>query len=283
MTDVTIEDCTVRDVLYTAVDGTPGPCERIVFRRLEVSGAGIEERYGADGIAVERGQDILVEDCRIHDNGGDGIDQNSRDTEGNVSNITVRNNEVYRNHYSGIKLWAGGLIENNVVWDQGEGPIAGGDYPCTMEILNNSVAYNRYDPDFGTRGYALTVGYTEAQNASAVRLRLKNNIFAFNSRPSGEEGHTGIYLGPGVELLEEAGNVYYSRVDGEIFAQFLCNPERDYDTCDISRKEIEDGTWARLTGQGEGDLTVDPQFVSGWPDVDLHTKPGSPAEGRGAY
>lgn len=283
VTDVTIENCTIRDVLYTAVDGTPGPCERIVFRGLEVSGSGLEESYGADGIAVERGQDILVEDCRIHDNGGDGIDLNSRDTEGNVSNITVRNNEVYRNHYSGIKLWAGGLIENNVVWGQGEGPIAGGDYPCTMEILNNSVAYNGYDPEFGTRGYALTVGYTEAQNGTPVRLRLTNNIFAFNSRPSGEGGHTGIYLGPGVDLLEERDNVYYSRVDGEIFAQFLCNPDRDYDTCDITRKEIQDGTWARLTGQGEGDLTVDPQFVSGWPNVDLHLKPGSPAAGHGAY
>jgi len=282
VSNVTIENVTIRDVLYTAVDGTPGPCDHLVFRGLDISGSGLEASYGADGIAVERGQDILVEDCRIHDNSGDGIDLNSRDTEGNVSNITVRRNEVYRNRFSGIKLWAGGLIEDNAVWDQGEGPIAGGDYPCTMELVNNTVAYNGYDPDFGTRGYALTVGYTEAQNGSPVQLRLVNNIFAFNSRPDGD-GHTGIYLGPGVELVEERDNVYYSRPDGEIFAQFLCNPTTDYDTCDIARIEIEDGTWAQLTGQGEGDLTVDPQFVSGWPDVDLHTKPGSPAKGRGAY
>ncbi|MDD1654279.1 MAG: right-handed parallel beta-helix repeat-containing protein [Methanomicrobiales archaeon] len=282
VSDVTVEDTVVRDVLYTGVDCTPGPCDRVVFRRIDVAGSGLQESYGADGIAVERGRDILVEDSSIHDNGGDGIDLNSRDTAGNVPNVIVRRNEVYRNHLSGIKLWSGGLIERNVVWDQGEGPIVGGDFPCTMEIRENSVGYNGYDPEFGTRGYGLVVGYSEAKTGPAVRLRLVNNIVAFTSRPEGD-GPTGIYLGPGVQLVEEWDNVFYSREDGEIFAQFLCDPETDYDTCDIGRNEILDGTWARLTGQGQGDLSVDPLFVSPWPDLDLHLEPGSPAAGRGAY
>lgn len=106
------------------------------------------------------------------------------------------------------------------------------------------------------------------ENEAATEGKTRPAIKRPPSRQE-EEGHTGIYLGPGVDLLEERDNVYYNRADGEIFARFPCNPTANYDTCDITRKEIQDGTWARLTGQGEGDLTDDPQFVSGWPDVDL--------------
>jgi hypothetical protein len=282
VTDVTLEDSTILNALYTGVDCTPGPCNNIVFRKIEVAGSGALESYGADGIAVERGSNILVEDSQIHDNGGDGIDLNSRDTAGGVPNIVVRRNEVYRNHYSGIKLWSGGLIEKNVVYDQGEGPIVGGDYPCSMDIRDNSVGYNGYDPQFGRRGYSVTIGYSEQATGPAVKLRFVNNIIAYSSRPEGD-GPTGIYLGPGIQLVEERNNVFHSNINGEIFAQFLCNPNTDYDTCDIGRNEIDDGTWARLTGQGQGDITIDPQFVGGWPNVDLHLKPGSPAAGHGAY
>ena len=36
-------------------------------------------------------------------------------------------------------------------------------------------------------------------------------------------------------------------------------------------------------GHGQGDLSVDPQFIGAWPKVDLHLKSGSPAVGHGAY
>lgn len=282
VTDLTLEDSIIENAVYTGVDCTPGPCNNLVFRRIEVAGSGILQSYGADGIAVEHGQNILVEDSTIHDNGGDGIDLNSRDSAGNVPDIVVRGNEVYRNHYSGIKLWAGGLVEKNIIYDQGEGPVVGGDYPSSMDIRNNSIGYNGYDPQFGRRGYSITIGYSEAVTGPAVQIRLVNNIIAFTSRPEGD-GPTGIYLGLGIKLVEERDNVFYSNNNGEIFAQFLCNPHTDYDTCDIYRKEIADGTWARLSGQGMGDLVVNHQFVGVWPNVDLHLKPGSPAEGHGAY
>jgi len=157
-----------------------------------------------------------------------------------------------------------------------------GIFHCRAEIINNTVAYNMWAKDFGARNYAATFGYPEPDGSSPalpqVDLIMHHNIFAFNTGPA-HGGPTGIYLGPGVRLREEHHNLFFSRQDEEIF---LAQRGRD-EGREISRADIAKGVWARLTGQGKGDLTVNPRFVSGWPQVDVHLKPGSPAQGRGAY
>jgi hypothetical protein len=101
-----------------------------------------------------------------------------------------------------------------------------------------------------------------------------NNIFAFNTGP--EQGSpTGLYLGEGVQLTEHH-NLYWSRDDGEIEAEFVSGRDPSF-----TRAEITDGTWAAFTDQGYGDVTADPLFVSGWSDVDLHLQAGSPAVDAG--
>jgi len=274
VTDVLVEDSIIHGAMYTAVDCTPGPCNSIVFRRLEIYGAGIEAGYGGDGLGLERGQDVLVEDCYIHDNGGDGIDLNSRDFDGNVPGIIVRRNRVARNHLEGIKLWAGGRMENNLVWGQGIDPVMVGKYPSTVEMYNNTIAFNMYDPAFSERGYAFVAAYPEENGPPSINLIMVNNIFAFNTGP--EVGDpTGIYLGPGVTLTE-SNNLFWSREDGEIQADFV----HGHDVW-FTRADIGDGTWADFSQQGEGDLTADPLFVAGWPDFDFHLDAGSPALGAG--
>lgn len=273
--DITLEDSTFSDAMYTAVDCTPGPCDNMIFRRLEISGSGLSAGFGGDGLGLERGKQVLVEDCSIHDNGGDGIDLNSRDTSGNVPGIVVQRNQVYRNHLQGIKLWAGGRMEKNVVWGQGIDPVMVGKFPSTVEMIGNTIAYNMYDPEFSERDYSFVAAYPEEGKSPPVRLTMMNNIFAFNNLPE-RDGHTGIYLGPTVTLVQEGNNLFYSREDEEILAAFL--GERS-----ISRNELADGTWTKLTRQGSGDLTINPLFVSGWPAVDLHLKSNSPATGYGAY
>ncbi|MCC6491124.1 MAG: right-handed parallel beta-helix repeat-containing protein, partial [Candidatus Hydrogenedentes bacterium] len=160
VSDVLLEDSEVDGPTGPAVDCTPGPCDRMVFRNLDLHGAGIqgESSFGADGIGLERGKDVLVEDCYVHDNGGDAIDLNSRDYGGNAEGIVVRCNRVVRNHLMGIKLWAGGRMENNVVWGQGLTPVVVGKYPGTYEVVNNTIAFNMY-ADFSERDYALVAGY----------------------------------------------------------------------------------------------------------------------------
>jgi len=277
VSDVVVEDSVISDSEYTAVDCTPGPCDRMTFRRLEIYGAGTAPGadFGGDGLGVERGQDVLVEDSYIHDNGGDAIDLNSRDSAGNVAGIIVRRNRVVGNHLQGIKLWAGGRMENNVVWGQGINPVMVGVYPGTYEVVNNTIAYNMYSSDYGARDYAFVAAYPQDGTSAAIQLTLVNNIFAFNTGP--EQGSpTGIYLGEGVQLTDHH-NLYWSRDDGEIDAEFVSGRDPSF-----SRAEIADGTWAAATGQGLGDVTADPLFLSGWPEVDLHLQADSLAVNAGS-
>ena len=278
VSDIVIENSEIRDCLYTAVDGTPGPCHRMAFRQLTVTGAGITTggSWGSDGVAIERGSEILVEYCRIHDNGGDGIDLNSRDSEGQITGNLVRCNQVYRNHRNGVKLWGGGRMENNLIWGQGHTPVVIGDFPGNYEIVNNTIAYNMIDSDFSVRDYSFLAAYPDDDTgvSASIQLTLVNNIFAFNSNEA-MGGPTGLYFGEGVHLVHEGNNIYWSRRDGEIQAEFISTDPW------VSRAQLTDGSWAASTGQGEGNITEDPLFVSGWPDVNLRLNSSSPAIDHG--
>jgi hypothetical protein len=275
---ITLEDSTIHGSEYSAVDCTPGPCNHMVIRRVEIYDTGIvgEDFYGSDGLEFARGYPVLVEDCYVHDNGGDGIDLNSRDRAGNATGVVVRRNRVIRNHLNGIKLWAGGRMENNLVWGQGNSAVWAGTFTSTLEVVNNTIAYNMWDPTYSERNWAFVAGYPEEiLPYPPVTLTLINNIFAFNADPT-DGGSTGIYLGEGVQLTEHH-NLYYSRADGEITAEFLSRPHPD-----VTRVEIADGTWTTLTGgQGHDEVTDDPLFMSGWPGANLHLQEESPAVDAG--
>ena len=276
---ITLEDSTIHGSQYSAVDCTPGPCNHMVIRRVEIYNTGLEGEafYGSDGLEFARGYPVLVEDCYVHDNGGDGIDLNSRDRDGHATGVVVRRNRVVRNHLNGIKLWAGGRMENNVVWGQGNSAVWVGTFPSTLEVVNNTIAYNMWDLAYSERNWVFVAGYPEEMDSPPVTLTLVNNIFAFNADPT-EGGPTGIYLGPGVSLVREEHNLYWSRSDGEITAEFVSGR----DDPDFTRAEIADGTWTASTGRGQGNITSEPLFVSGWPEVDLHLQAGSPAVNAGS-
>jgi hypothetical protein len=274
--DVTLEDSRISSPSYVGIDCTPGPCNRLVIRRVEVAGAGLggEASFSADGIGIERGAGIVVEDCLIHDNAGDGIDLNSRDWDGHVQGVVVRRNQVYRNHLQGIKLWGGGRMENNVIWGQGINPVMIGVYPAEYVVAHNTIAFNMWDPAYSARDYAFVAGYPEEGRTSDITLTLVNNIFAFNTG-SQVGDPTGIYLGTKVTLVESGGNLFYSREDGEIEAEFVSGHDAWF-----TQEDINDGTWAAISGS-TGDRVADPLFVSGWPEVDLRLAAGSPAIGAG--
>lgn len=273
--NVVLEDSLIHESQYSAVDCTPGPCNYFTIRRLEVfnTGLGGEAFFGSDGIEFARGHHILVEDCFVHDNGGDGIDLGSRDREGNMEGIFVRRNQVVRNHLNGIKLWSGGRIENNSIWGQGNSAIWAGTFDSTVEIINNTVAYNMWDPQFAARNWAVVVGYPEEVPKPEVDLIMVNNIFAFNATPL-EGGPTSVYLGPGVQIVREGSNLYFSREEEEIMV--------DVDEgLSFSQKEILSGVWKTFSKQGEGNLCAAPLFLSGFPEVDLRLQADSPAINAG--
>lgn len=127
-----------------------------------------------------------------------------------------------------------------------------------------------WNANYSERSYSFVAAYPEEGTSPSIRLTLINNIFAFNTGPN-VGSPTGIYLGEGVNLINERYNLFWSRVDGEIQAEFLGNGRW------FTREEITNGTWAGASGQGKGDIAADPIFVSGWPNANLHLQKSSPA------
>ena len=119
-------------------------------------------------------------------------------------------------------------MENNTVWGQGNTAVDIGAFPGTYEVINNTIAYNMWDSTFSVRNYAVVAAWPDNYSgiSASIDLNMTNNIFAFNSNNT-MSGPTGLYLGKGVTLTSEGNNVYWSRSDGEIQADFL-DPARDF-------------------------------------------------------
>ena len=261
--DILIEDCTLSGVVYTALDCTPGPCDQLTLRRLEVFGAGVDVGFAGDGIAVERGQQILVEDCFVHDNGGDGVDLNSRDLGSDVPGVVIRRNRVGRNLRNGIKAWAGGLLENNLVWRSGDTLLVleGGTY----QVVNNTFA------SLDGYNYLAVLGNFDGEHDATVTV--ENNIF-FNDDP--DMGGTLVFV-PTRTTLAADHNLYFNPYRTE---DVVCLEAVDGGTC-FSADEIGDGTFFAASGQGEHSMYEDPLFLSA-PGEDFRLTSDSPAVDAGA-
>lgn len=260
--DVLVEDCVFTGAEWTGIDATPGPVQRLTIRRCTVSANGnAAAGFGADGIAIEMGDHIVVEDCLVAANSSDGIDLCSRDRSPREE-VVVRRCRIFGNHGDGIKLWHGGRIENCLITAQGLVPIVlVGD--ARYEIVNCTVARNFRD----VKAYAFTAAYPDQDNPEGrATVYLYNCIFAFNGPPSDP---TGVYVGPRVTLTEDA-NCFFSRPDEE-----LCIDRPD-GPLSVSREDIVSGRWA-LTG-GQHTFSADPRFC-GLDDYRLAD--ASPCLGRG--
>lgn len=268
---ITVEDSKIHGTTYSAIDCTPGPCNYLVFRRLEIYGSGVEAGFGADGIAIETGNHIIVEDIYSHDNGGDGIDIGSRNplVFEEASDVMVTRCRVEGNRMNGVKLWTGGVVENTVIYDNCLSSLVfvyNGDYL----VVNSIIAGNSRKPE--CRDYSAAIGYPEIGALGSqddLKVRIYNTIFAFNGPLSAP---TGIYVGRGVSLTSDY-NIWYSRQDSEIY---MDASQRDY-----GWEDITGGRWTTETGNGEHSIVADPMFIN--PETgDLHLRAGSPAIDAGA-
>ncbi|MHB9111245.1 MAG: choice-of-anchor Q domain-containing protein [Thermoleophilia bacterium] len=267
---ISVSDSNLHDNQYAGVDCTPGPCDDISLSRVDILDNGVgEQSFGADGLAVEKGARLSIDRVRSINNGGDGIDLNSRDG-GAVEGIVVSRSVAGGNRRNGMKLWAGGRIENSLIYGSGIDPLPLAAFSgVSVELVNNTVAMNMWDPSFSARDYAMSVGFQEeGATLSDISLTMVNNIFAFNTRPD-VGSPTGIYLGPGVSLTAEDNNLFFSRDDCEIQADFTGQG------C-FTQAEIAGGVWTADTGMGAGDLAADPGFLNA-NILDFRIAPGSPA------
>jgi hypothetical protein len=163
---------------------------------------------------------------------------------------------VGNNQRNGVKLWAGGQMINNAVWDSGDTALvleAGSTYTVTNNTIANCTSY----------GYLATLGGYATSTPSNITLH--NNIF-YNHNPA--MGGTTVYYPEGA-ILTADHNLYYNpyREDDVICADFLGR-------C-FSDDEINDGTWYAASGSGEHSAYADPVFVDPT-DNDYHLQAVSP-------
>jgi hypothetical protein len=239
---VTVENVYIHDDTLVGMDCGDGPCAHWVLRNVRAinNGSGGGDT-AADGIAIENGDDILVEDCEASGNTGDGFDFKSTGT-------TLRRVIARGNGRDNIKLWGqrSSLI-NGLSVDAGLVGLAlsgGGSYTVTNSLIANRTSY----------GYLADLGADE--DAAATPIRLYNTIF-FNDNP--EMWGTIVSFSTGTRLQADH-NLYYNpyREDAVICANFVGS---DDEGC-FSHAQINDGTWFARSGQGEHSAYGNPLFVN---------------------
>jgi hypothetical protein len=255
---VTVENVTIHDNTLIGMDCGIGPCRHWVLRRVRAINNGSESGdTAADGIAIEDGDDILVEDCEASGNVGDGFDFKSTGT-------TLRRVVAFGNGRDNVKLWGErSSLVNGLSVDAGLVGLVlsgGGSYTVTNSLIANRRSYG-YLAEFG------------ADNDDVTPVRLYNTIF-YNDDP--EMGGTTVYFSAGVQLQADH-NLYYNpyREEDVICAYFLGEG-----TC-FSRAQIDDGTWFARSGQEEHSAYGDPLFLDA-SGKDFHLMAGSPAVDGGA-
>jgi len=119
--DVVIENVKLHDNNVGGLDCTPGPCYNLTVRDSQFYNNGIQAGFGADGIGIEVGNNVLIENVSSINNGGDGIDLCSRNPLfiDSSANVTVRESIISNNGMQGLKLWSSGRVINCLIHSNG--------------------------------------------------------------------------------------------------------------------------------------------------------------------
>ncbi len=170
---VLFENVSVVDALNAITVGS-GPARNLAFRGIGIRNfATASGNSGADAIAIENGDNVLINGAEISGAEADGIDLK-------VSRASVINAHVHHVQRNGIKLWAGGEIINSLVHDTGADAAivleGNPDAAVRYRIVNTVVAFHNRN---GGESYALTCGYDTP--VARVALEIVNSVFYRNT------------------------------------------------------------------------------------------------------
>jgi hypothetical protein len=245
-------DIELRDIGVVGFNCGEGPCQDVRIEALSVTTSSAASGSGADAVAVENGDNIIVFNAEVAGAAADGLDFKA--TRVAIANVVVH--DVGRN---GIKLWHGGDVINALIYNTGaDGAIildGAGEY----RILHTTVARHRY----GGSSYAGTAAYDHPQDPG--RLTILNSIFFENA---------GALWVSGAFDLDVRRTLFYGSSNGQELIWAL--PE------ELVIGELAEPLSAleKSGGGTEGLDFVDPGFVN--PDAgDYRLTRRSPARDRG--
>jgi hypothetical protein len=233
--DYTFENITAHDYPGGGIDLGPGAVRNVTIRGVQLSGAVGGNDTGSDGIAVENGTNILIEDTIVRGHMGDGVDCKA-------DAVTLRRVYVRDQGRNGIKVWKGNsVIESCRV----EGSRAG----LGLLVLPGAGSYVVRDSVFsGTAGesgkahsYTVELGrYGAAATDAPTRVMLYGNTFH-------TEGNDGVlvYLSDNARLQPQSDyNTYYSPRQDSIFANARNASAAIMPL--VTPVDINNGAWARF-------------------------------------
>lgn len=168
-----VERVTVRGADQGITVGA-GPARSVALRQVVVRNrGGAGGGSGADAIAVESGDNILVNGAEISGGDADGIDLKA--TRAAVVNAYIH--DLSRN---AVKLWSGGDIVGCLIHDCGADASIVLDGAGSYRILNTTVAFHNRRAG-GAAAYAMTAGYDRPRDA--IALEIAGSAFWKNAGP----------------------------------------------------------------------------------------------------
>lgn len=252
-----VDGVLLRDIVVQGaslgVSCNAGPCRSLWLERVQVLAArGRGGGSGADAVAVESGENIVLVGVEASGATADGIDIKGE-------RVLIRDSLVHHVSRNGIKLWRGGDVVNTVVHHTGAdaGIVLGvGRY----RILHSVLAYHNFK---GPRSYGLTAGWRASEPAEVL---VQNSVFY---RLAG-----GLHFGKTVKARVErclfdaigTGTPVEATVGGKALT-FEARPGL--------------GRALKRAGLGAGNVMADPRFVDA-AQGDFTPAPGSPLLDAGA-
>ena len=249
---ILIENVTGHDYDHGGIDvGPAGSIDGLTIRHVTLTGPTGGNDTAVDGIAVEDGQNVTIEDTRVSGHPGDGVDLKA-------DHVVLRRVVATGASRDGIKLWGTDvLIENSVALNTGLTAWVVAEN-AQVTARNNLFGNGATDGD----GYSITVG--DEAGPSGVTLVADNNLFLCDNGNAGAL----LLLGAGT-VFRGDGNLYYAPEQPATVVHFLGLGE-------FSANQLTDGTWSGAVGADAHALYGDPLLVDPAHN-DFHLQASSPA------
>ena len=249
---ILIENVTAHDYDSGGIDvGPAGSIDGLTVRHVTLTGPSGGDDTAVDGIAVEDGQNVTIEDTRVTGHPGDSVDLKA-------DHVVVRQVVATDASRNGIKLWGTDvLIENSVAMNTGQ---------TAWVVADNGqvTARNNLFGNGSTGGYGYSIAVGEESGPSGVTLVADNNIFLCDNGNGGAL----MLLGEGTVFRGDR-NLYYAPDRPDAVVRFA-------GLGDFSADDIAAGTWSSATGADAHALYGDPLLADPVHN-DFHLQAGSPA------